>query len=232
MKKLFVFAALLVTSFNVNAALFQGHSSGVFDNATGQSGMVTAGQGTDHFTWGKGAYSHSTGSWFWKQNHYHNPSKLSYSGKSFDVGLDTAFEVGSLFFRNGIINAGTGAETVDFSLALDFTVPSLFSNAFNFDFALNNTTNPNGDTVSLLSALPSYLYSHEGQDYYFELLGFKSGGQILDQIFEKEGKSDHYKLVGQFSALPSEVPLPAAIWLFGSGLIGFMAVRRNAKKKV
>lgn len=27
----------------------------------------------------------------------------------------------------------------------------------------------------------------------------------------------------------SEVPLPAAVWLFGSGLMGFMAVRRKAK---
>jgi len=27
----------------------------------------------------------------------------------------------------------------------------------------------------------------------------------------------------------SEVPLPAAVWLFGSGLMGFMAVRRRTK---
>ncbi|WP_245652177.1 VPLPA-CTERM sorting domain-containing protein [Methylophaga muralis] len=32
--------------------------------------------------------------------------------------------------------------------------------------------------------------------------------------------------------MPSEVPLPAAVWLFGSGLMGFMAMRRRAKAQV
>nr|WP_292748531.1 MULTISPECIES: VPLPA-CTERM sorting domain-containing protein [unclassified Methylophaga] len=30
---------------------------------------------------------------------------------------------------------------------------------------------------------------------------------------------------------PSEVPLPAAIWLFGSGIVGFIAMRRRTKQK-
>lgn len=231
MKKILLFASLFAISIGANAALFQGDSSAVFENAAGPAGMVTTGQGTNQFTWGQGAYSHSTGFLFWKQNHYHNPSKLGYSGTGFNVDAGTQFSLGTLSFYNGIINAGTEATSVDFALTLDFSAPSSFGETFTHNFGLMNTPNPQGDSVSLLNSAPSYFYSYEGNDYYFELLGFKSGDTILSEIFLDEGKFKKYQLIGQFTALPSEVPLPAAVWLFGSGLMGFMAIRRRAKSQ-
>ena len=116
---------------------------------------------------------------------------------------------------------------------MDFTSPSLFSETFTYGFSLDNTVNPQGDSVTFLNSVPTKFLSHEGTDYYFELTGFgihtKKGIQLVDELFLKEGKDKTVKLLGQFTSMPSEVPLPAAVWLFGSGLMGFMAMRRRAK---
>ena len=94
--------------------------------------------------------------------------------------------------------------------------------------------NPTGDTTTFLSSVPTKFYSYAGTDYYFELLGFgiydkKGNLTLFDELFLKEGKDKTVKLIGQFTSMPSEVPLPAGVWLFGSGLMGFMAMRRRAK---
>lgn len=240
MKNLLLFASLLAASLTVNAATFQGSTSGVFENPTGPSGMVTTGEGTNQFTWGEGAYSHTSLQicgflCFQPVAQYHDPSKLTYTGESFNTDVNNQFVAGSLNFYNGIINSGTQAESVDFLLTIDFSLPSVFSETFTYGFSLDNTTNPNGDTTTFLNSVPTYFYSHAGNDYYFELLGFgifdKKGNltSLTNEIFAREGKGKTAQLIGQFTSMPSEVPLPAAVWLFGSGLMGFMAMRRRAK---
>jgi len=37
---------------------------------------------------------------------------------------------------------------------------------------------------------------------------------------------------GEYCQSPGEVPVPAAVWLFGSGLVGFMGLRRKSKLAV
>ena len=244
MKNLLLLATFLVASISANAATFQGSTSGTFENPTGPSGMVTTGTGTDHFTWGEGAYTHSTYEYekvcYWgcsykkvTVDHYSDPSSLTYQGNNFNTDVNQTFIAGYMNFNNGMIYSGTQAETVDFALTLDFTSPSLFSETFTYGFSLDNTVNPQGDSVTFLNSVPTKFLSHEGTDYYFELTGFgihtKKGIQLVDELFLKEGKDKTVKLLGQFTSMPSEVPLPAAVWLFGSGLMGFMAMRRRAK---
>ncbi|THK43091.1 VPLPA-CTERM sorting domain-containing protein [Methylophaga sp. SB9B] len=238
MKNLLLFASLLAASLTANAATFQGSTSGTFENPTGPAGMVTTGVGTNEFTWGEGAYSHTSWQscgWFCFQPvaQYHDPSKLKMTGTGFNTDVDQTFIAGYLNFYNGIIYSGTQAEGVDLSLTLNFTSPSAFSETFNYGFSLNNVVNPTGDTTTFLTSVPTKFYSYAGTDYYFELLGFgihtKNGIKLIDEIFLKEGKNTTVKLLGQFTSMPSEVPLPAAVWLFGSGLMGFMAMRRRAK---
>ncbi|MDO8825422.1 choice-of-anchor K domain-containing protein [Methylophaga sp.] len=237
MKNLLLFASLLAASLTANAATFQGSTSGTFENPTGPAGMVTTGVGTNVFTWGEG-YEESVRSCFLffcnTKDIKHDPSKLTYTGTGFNTDVDQTFVAGYLNFYNGIINLGSQAESVDLSLTFNFTSPSLFSEVFTFGFALDNTVNPEGDTTTLLTSVPTKFYSYAGTDYYFELLGFgiydkKGNLTLIDQLFLKEGKNITAKLIGQFTSMPSEVPLPAAVWLFGSGLMGFMAIRRRAK---
>lgn len=229
MKNLLLFVSLLAASLTANAATFQGSTSGTFENPTGPSGMVTTGVGTNEFTWGEGATKY----FLFFPIGQEDPSKLTYSGTNFNTDVDNTFIAGYLNFYNGKINAGTQAESVDLSLTLNFTSPSSFSETFNYGFSLDNVVNPTGDTTTFLSSVPTKFYSYAGTDYYFELLGFgihtQNGIQLIDEIFLKEGKDKTVKLLGQFTSMPSEVPLPAAVWLFGSGLMGFMAMRRRAK---
>lgn len=228
MKNLLLFASLLAASLTANAATFQGNTSGTFENPTGPSGMVTTGVGTDSFTWGQGATSCFL--WFCNTS---DPSSLTYYDTNFNANVDQTFIAGYLNFYNGKIVSGTQAESVDLSLTLNFTSPSSFSDTFDYGFSLNNVVNPAGDTTTFLSSVPTKFYSYAGTDYYFELTGFgvhsHNGIKLIDEIFLKEGKDKTVKLLGQFTSMPSEVPLPAAVWLFGSGLMGFMAMRRRAK---
>ncbi|WP_339776183.1 choice-of-anchor K domain-containing protein [uncultured Methylophaga sp.] len=228
MKNLLLLATFLVASISANAATFQGSTSGTFENPTGPSGMITTGVGTDKFTWGQGATTCSK-----KKCSSSDPSSLTYYDTNFNADVNQTFIAGYLNFDNGVIYSGTQAETVDFALTLDFTSPSLFSETFTYGFSLDNTVNPQGDSVTFLNSVPTKFLSHEGTDYYFELTGFgihtKKGIQLVDELFLKEGKDKTVKLLGQFTSMPSEVPLPAAVWLFGSGLMGFMAMRRRAK---
>lgn len=226
MKNLLLFASFLAASFMVNAATFQGTTSGTFENPTGPSGMTTTGVGTNEFSWGVGATKYI----FWVLPvGQHDPSELNYAGDTFNTDVDNQFVVGNLDFYNGTINSGTQANSVDLSLDLNFTSPSAFTENFNYNFSLDNIVNPAGDTVTLLNSAPTQFYSHEGVDYYFELLGFSQNGDLIDSLFLSELDSTTAQLMGQFTAMPSEVPLPAAVWLFGSGLMGFMAMRRRTK---
>lgn len=231
MKNLLLFASLLAASLTANAATFQGSTSGTFENAAGPGGMVTTGQGTSQFTWGEGATKYFLG---FIPVGKHDPSKLTYNGTNFNTDVDQTFVAGYLNFYNGIIKSGTQADSVDLSLTLNFTTPSAFSETFNYGFSLDNVVNPSGDTTTFLTSVPTKFYSYAGTDYYFELLGFgiydkKGNLTLFDELFLKEGKDKTVKLIGQFTSMPSEVPLPAAVWLFGSGLMGFMAMRRRAK---
>lgn len=231
MKNVLLFASLFVASLATHAATFQGSTSGTFENPTGPSGMVTTGVGSNEFTWGTGAKVCNHGGCF-----NSNPSALIFNGKSFDTEVNTAFEVGHMKFYNGTIWSGTEATSVDFSLKFDFVTPNNMVQNFTYNFGLDNTLNypgPVGDSVFGLSAVPQSLFSHEGKDYYFELLGFNYYGQgeLFDSIFAKELAGETAHLMGQFTSMPSEVPLPAAVWLFGSGLMGFMAIRRRAKSQ-
>jgi len=228
MKNMLLFVSLFVACVSVNAATFQGSTSGTFENPTGPSGMVTTGVGTDDFTWGQGASSCSK-----YKCSSSDPSSLTYYDTNFNADVDQTFIAGYLNFNNGVIYSGTQAESVDLTLTLDFTSPSLFSETFTYGFSLDNTLNPQGDSVTFLNSVPTKFLSHAGTDYFFELTGFgihsKKGIKLVDEIFLKEGKDKTVKLLGQFTSMPSEVPLPAAVWLFGSGLMGFMAMRRRAK---
>ncbi|MDO8825423.1 choice-of-anchor K domain-containing protein [Methylophaga sp.] len=237
MKNLLLFASLLAASLTANAATFQGSTSGTFENPIGPDAMVTTGVGTNVFTWGEGfeesVQTCSFGTCETNPVKY-EPSKLTYTGAEFDTDVAQTFVAGYLNFYNGIINFGSGAETVDLSLTFNFTSPSLFSEVFTFGFSLNDTVNPEGDTATLLTSVPTKFYSYAGTDYYFELLGFgiydeNNNLTLIDQLFLEERQNITARLMGQFTTMPSEVPLPAAVWLFGSGLMGFMAVRRRAK---
>lgn len=111
--------------------------SGVF-SSFGPSSATVTGVGTSNFTWGTG-----------------NPSGLTFASEAIgqDQNLCDFFELGTITFANGAIDAGTEANSV--SLELTITLGSGESVSTEVPFSLTNTTNIDGDpqasadTVSL-----------------------------------------------------------------------------------
>ena len=231
MKQL-IFTMLCIGSFTVNAALFQGASSGNFVNPTGPSGMVTTGVGTNQFTWGTPASaSEQSGS-------------LEYNGKQFDVNENDEFVFGSLSYFNGTTAGGTDAEAVDIEAILNFTAPSGITEKFTFNLGLDNTPNTssdpnmNADIVTFDNTVPSNFFSSGGVDFTLEFLGFGSltgaGFTVEDSFRVLENEGATVDLVGRITSTPSvapnPVPVPAAVWLLGSGIIGLIGLRKQASK--
>ena len=99
---------------------------------------VVSGVGTSSFSWGTG-----------------EPSSLSFASTTFDTTPRTKFKIGTLTFHNGTIDATSGADSVDFNAAINFTnIPEL-NFSLNTKLTLVNTPNVAGalqasaDQVSL-----------------------------------------------------------------------------------
>ncbi len=223
MKKLLMIG-LLAVSGTTQAALFQGTSDGSFVNPTGPSGMVTTGVGTNAFTWGTGISS--------------PPSSLGFTGASFDEDENTPFAFGTLDFFNGTISIPTRADTVDLSVSLNFTSPTGFVESFLFDLGLTttpNTSDPDAsaDVVNFDNTVPSNFFSYDGTDYTLEFLGFGTlvggGFTLQDSFLVREGESASVELLGRITSTPSAVPVPAAVWLFGTALIGLLGFGKRRK---
>ena len=232
MKQL-LFTMLCLGTFTVNAALFQGTSSGNFVNPTGSSGLVTTGVGTSEFTWGSG-----------------QPGSLGYKGAPLDVNENDEFVFGTLNYFNGTTNSGSDANTVDLDVSLNFTSPSSITEDFTFNLGIENTPNTssdpneNADIVNFDNTVPSNFFTSDGVDYTLEFLGFGTldgaGFTVEDSFRVLENESAKVDLVGRITSTPSAgptpstgptpsaVPVPAAVWLFGSGMIGLIGMRRKA----
>jgi len=227
MKKLLILCLLAVTG-TVQAALFQGSSQGVFVNPAGAPGMITTGVDTNAFTWGDGTAFNSP------------PSSLGYLGESFDEDENDAFTFGNLTYFNGTIAGGTEATSVDLSVELNFISPAALLESFVFNLALINTPNvgtpaDNADIVNFDNTVPSNFFSFSGTDYTLEFLGFGmltgSGFTIEDSFLVLEGGMANVDLVGQITSTPgiSVIPVPAAVWLFGTAMIGLVGFGKRRK---
>ncbi|VAW68080.1 hypothetical protein MNBD_GAMMA10-1985 [hydrothermal vent metagenome] len=216
-----LFALLTLTSFSAHSALFQGTSSGNFVNPTGPLGFISTGAGTNQFTWGTGV----TGS---------PPSSLGYAGRKFDIDENSAFIFGTISYFNGEIEGSSGATSVDLNAGLDFASPFAKKESFTFNLGLINTPNtadPNAsaDIVNFDNKVPSNFFSFNGTDFTLEFLGFGTltgaGFTLEDSFRVLEGESASVDLIGRITSNP--VPVPAAVWLFGSGLIALITIRRR-----
>jgi len=184
---------------------FQGNISGVFTNP--DTGVVT-GLGTNNFTWGVGAPP--------------PPSRLTFTGKPFDVNVTTGyvygprarndrevFSLGTLDYFNGTIQGGTGANSVRLDVTTQVTSP-VGTNPTTFQAPLNLINSPNtsdpiasADSVFLPKNLPPVvMQTPGGAPITLEIPGFGtttgSGFSTIDQFFVLEGGTATADLLGRF----------------------------------
>lgn len=183
---------------------FNASASGILDNPTGPSGLVSSGSGTGLFTWGSGFES--------------PPSSLAFSGQSVTSVLpEQAFVLGSLSYFNGVILLSSEANSVNLRTALDYS-----GQTANFDFQFQLINRPNtadpiasADSVFISALLPSTSLSVDGTDYALKLeFGSVTGSGVseINQFFVFEGGSASADLIGTLTAVsPPVVPEPSTI---------------------
>ena len=139
--------------------VFDGRSAGVFDNPVGPEGKVTAGEGTDTFTWGEpppGA----------------DPNRFYFEPLVFQARTSAPSAIGRFEYFNGSVLTGTAAETLDFMLLLEFPGSALRS--FRFPLAIISTANSDdreasADIVQLLMPLSERHVVVNGREFEVEL---------------------------------------------------------------
>ena len=209
--------------------LTNGYTSGM-DLQNAPASLSTGGPaGSAAFQWGNAAmsssYPHSSALWF-------QPIA------STNVAPGELFNIGSLFYRNGTINSGSGASAVDLALTLSFSSPSgitPMTTVFTSDLINSpNTSDPvaSADIVSLRNVLaPLNFKDASGNAYYLEL-SFKVDQTTIDgtlstpdefRVFEGgQGRAD---LLGRFTTAAA-VPEPSAALLSVLGALAFFRRKR------
>lgn len=239
-------AALLLLGLSTTAAqassLFEGGVIGQFSDPVKTVRDVTAIRNYDdnvykggqaRFLWGQGCrYRYGCGS-----------SAFGFDGVGSDASAPPAFSTvaGETFLlgKFGYWNAPTfysaGVTGVDFQLDVAFTSPVIADARFDIGLEIVNTPNDSDDPrdfvqIAGMSASNDTLV-HNGDQYQLELLGFsRDGGLSFEEAtFAAEDSFTRAGIYARINAVepPTAVPLPAAVWLFASGLFGMLAVARR-----
>lgn len=219
-------AALLSTS--ATSASFTGYAFGDFSNPV--SGFYDYISITNNDL---GTYANDHSVFDWGIDRRGRSSQFRFDGTASDyvepnfaVTDGSAFSLGDFTYTNRATRYSAGVTGVDFDLNVNLL--GIGWSTFNYSLSIDNT--PNGSTnvpdyVSLISQGDDSLFSYLGQSYRFELLGFSRDGGLTfeDYTYANERSSTTAEIYGRIDA----VPVPAALWLFGSGLVALGALVRR-----
>ena len=215
---LFCLSPVLLLTTNVNAALIlQYNSASSTTNPTLSASIADAAILADNFTAAGGltAKRGSTYNWRGWDTGSNNFAQAVTANDFFQWGFDITATLTTLELSTMDIHLDRSSSGPD-----NFEIQaSINGGAGNFvlahDFA---DTHSALDFLSVdLSMIPDLA---SGDSIVFTLAAFNS--ESLNGTFDIEGS---HKVYGDITQTP--VPVPAAIWLFGSGLIAFIGMRRK-----
>lgn len=176
-------------------------------------------------------------------------SQLSFDGvgsdareKGYSAKLGKAFSLGAFEYVNRSVHFAEGVTGVDFSVDVGFKNIAL-TKPFSYHISIDNTPDSPADMpdmISLTDTPSPFSFISGGNAYQFSLLGFSldHGASFENSFSVNEGRSIKAALYGRFdpatASIPSPtttpVPLPAAFWLLGSGLVGLFGLGRQVRK--
>ncbi len=149
--------------------------------------------------------------------------------------LDNLFSLGTFSYYNAMTRQDKVYGT-DFTI--DMNITGYGHAALLFHFLIENTndnSNPiaSADTVRIANMADfanPFQFTVAGQLYNFQLMGFsRDGGQTFESTATSlENSETTAKIYGRITSV-SAVPVPAAAWLFMSGIAGLLAVARRRR---
>lgn len=173
----------------------------------------------------------------WGNPQYGASNQLTFNGKKWESGLNQAFSLGTMTYRNGSVYNGL-IESVDLSINLFGSEPTDFNEFMSYQLPIINTPNTTGNKYSdadYLSILDNnnHVFTLDDLSYNFKVLGFSidGGKSLFTNFISPEGSIVSADLYGQFSIAggsePSPVPVPPTFILLASGLFTLGFIRRK-----
>lgn len=194
-------ACLFVISFNVSAELID-HGTFTKDDVSGLDWLdlsVTAGQSYNTTLTSNPGWRHAT-----------NAEVEDLFGLIFDGYYDTNIDGYSSSTEYPYIDQLSDIETFESLFGITFTSGPVTTGVYGFY----------EDEDSILRIVGAL---RNGSNLYNEVLGTEYIG-----VYENYRTSGHSN-AGVFMVRTSAVPVPAAVWLFGTGLIGLIGIARLKK---
>lgn len=139
------------------------------------------------------------------------------------ISYGEAFSLGSFTYTNEQTQLSGGQVEIDFRMDIQLDGYGLMP--IEYRIGIDNRTNPADDTASLLSYPQSVAFEMNGMNYLLSLQGFSRDGGLSFETYADlpEGQ----QTTAEIYATITEVPVPAALWLFGTGLIALAGVARR-----
>ena len=216
---LFAIIVILLCNPVMGAFIIQGTDAGTFINPSGSSGMIVSGVGTNTFYYGDPS-NFGTGA-----------NRLSFAGQNFTTEPESVFTLGTLTYFNGTTLIGTTPTSVELNINLSITDPVTLNNDFKFHLDLVSTPNTNdpresADYVYLPSMYSGTTFSINGTDYTLKLFFKQSesdeGFTEIDKFYVLENCEASAEILGVITTDIHPAPIPGAIWLLGSALLGLV----------
>ncbi|NJM72415.1 MAG: PEP-CTERM sorting domain-containing protein [Scytonema sp. RU_4_4] len=235
------FITALGFSSQAQGLTFLGNSSGIWGTPDPGSNTdpIFSGVGTNTFTWGRPRPND-------RENNYGTPAnQLTFTGNSFSADdIGSLFKVGDLEYYNGKVEDKTSVDSVPLDLTLSFINPGNFSEVFNFNFQLVNTTNLGGnaeddaDIVYIKDNFGTRSFKFEGNEYQLNLSGFSqnSGNTSVNKFSVLEDSKTTAGIYARITQVTPPKQIPESGGIVGLSLLGIYLISHkkslSAKKRI
>ena len=149
-------------------------------------------------------------------------------GPAASTPFGSAFSLGRFTYTNEQTILSGGLVEVDFQLGINVGGQSLLPVEYRLE--INNTTNntPGAFDIARLIRTPSNMaFFIDGSEYMLTFNGFsRDGGSTFESVaYLNEGMQTSAEIF----ATITPIPVPAAVWLLGSGLLALVGFVRSKK---